>query len=41
VGCFESDLQPIQEFATGPAWKLRSDFVSPRYTTAWEDLQAV
>ncbi|MCW6512493.1 Y-family DNA polymerase [Lichenifustis flavocetrariae] len=24
-----------------PGWKLRSDFVSPRYTTAWEDLLQV
>ncbi|MCW6512299.1 Y-family DNA polymerase [Lichenifustis flavocetrariae] len=24
-----------------PGWKLRSDFISPRYTTAWEDLLTV
>ena len=22
-------------------WKLRSDYISPRYTTAWEDLLRV
>ena len=24
-----------------PGWKLRTDFISPRYTTAWEDLLSV
>ncbi len=24
-----------------PGWKLRTDFISPRYTTAWEDLLKV
>ena len=24
-----------------PGWKLRSEFISPRYTTAWEDLLTV
>ncbi len=24
-----------------PGWKLRSDFISPRYTTVWEDLLQV
>ena len=24
-----------------PGWKLRTDFISPRYTTAWDDLLSV